>query len=63
MLLGPVVELPPSARGGPCGVGQLPLCLCFVAAAVPTLAASATALVRPRRTVRAAAPTEIASGG
>lgn len=44
-------------------LGRLPLSLCFVAAAVPTLASTATALVRPRRTVRAAAPTEIASGG
>lgn len=45
-------------------LGQLPLSLCFVAAAAPTLASALTALVRPRRTqeaVRPAVPTAITS--
>jgi MFS family permease len=37
-------------------LGQIPLGLCFVAAAVPTLASTASALVRPRQLVRSDAP-------
>ncbi len=43
-------------------LGQVPLSMCFVAAAAPTLASTVTALVRPRQAVRLAAPTKIASG-
>lgn len=43
-------------------LGQVPLSMCFVAAAAPTLASTVTALVRPRQTVQPAVPTKIASG-
>ncbi len=44
-------------------LGQVPLSMCFVAAAAPTLASTVIALVRPRQAVQRAAPTKIASGG
>ncbi|NMO33762.1 hypothetical protein HG826_09220 [Streptomyces sp. GMY01] len=39
----------------------MPLPVCFVAAAVPALASTATALVRPGRTLRPAAATKTAT--
>lgn len=42
-------------------LGQMSLPVCFVAAAVPALASTATALVRPGRTLRPAAATKAAS--